>query len=148
MTTEELNAIIAKAEAGNPEAQNDLGLCFVTGWGVGKDFSKAVEWFTKAAEQGSAKAQANLGVCFEKGWGVEKSLTKAIEWYLKAAEQGFAQAKIKLPQAYYDLAHSLGIDDINGEGRKYLNIAAERGNEKAKKRDRGLISERCGKWRP
>ena len=63
---------------------------------MAKDYSKAVEWFTKSAEQGSSSAQCNLACCYEFGNGVEQDYTKAAEWYKKSAEQGFDAAKEKL----------------------------------------------------
>ncbi|MCD8237521.1 MAG: sel1 repeat family protein, partial [Prevotellaceae bacterium] len=58
-------------------------------------YSKAAEWYAKAAEQGNAKAQNALGVCYEKGQGVVQDFIKAAEWYAKAAEQGDADAQNK-----------------------------------------------------
>lgn len=39
------------AEQGDAEAQNSLGAYIKQGYGVEKDYKKAVYWFTKAAEQ-------------------------------------------------------------------------------------------------
>ena len=65
-----------------------------------KDYTQAVEWYTKAANQGYASAQSNLGVCYEKGQGVTQSYEKAVEWYTKAAEQGSATAQYNLGLCY------------------------------------------------
>ena len=51
----------ALAEAGDAEAQNNLGLMYFNGRGVAQDEAEAVAWYRRAAEQGFANAQYNLG---------------------------------------------------------------------------------------
>ena len=41
-----------KADKGDLGAQYNLGMMYEYGHGVNKDFSKAFEWYKKAAEQG------------------------------------------------------------------------------------------------
>ena len=48
------------AEQGDVRAQNNLGVRYENGQGVGKDINEAVKWYRKAAEQGDAKAKENL----------------------------------------------------------------------------------------
>ncbi|MDE5548533.1 MAG: sel1 repeat family protein, partial [Clostridia bacterium] len=92
MMQEEINELIAKAEAGDAEAQNKLGGCYAKGEGVAQDYAKSLYWCTKAAEQGLAKAQTNLGSCYYFGRGVVQDYTKAVYWYKKAAEQNLRVA--------------------------------------------------------
>ena len=66
------------------------------GEGVGEDFTKAFQWYRKAAEQGHAEAQYSLGFMFEFGEGVAKDLNQARYWYKLAADNGNADAKAKL----------------------------------------------------
>src|ERR1017187_7820115 len=54
----------AEAGQGNAKAQCDLGICYMSGLGVGKDYVEAVKWFRKAADQNHAKAQALLGASY------------------------------------------------------------------------------------
>ena len=44
------------AEQGNAVAQNNIGLNYVRGKGVVKDYSEAKKWFQLAAEQGEPNA--------------------------------------------------------------------------------------------
>src|SRR6266542_3997236 len=76
------------AEAGDLDAQYNLGDCYRLGTGTAVDPQKAVEWYTKAAEGGHLEAQYNLGVCYERGRGTAVDPRKAVEWYTKAAEGG------------------------------------------------------------
>ena len=52
------------AEQNCPEAQCELGKCYETGDGVGKNEAKAVELYRKATEQGYAEAQYKMGECY------------------------------------------------------------------------------------
>ena len=48
---------LAKAEAGDAEAQYLVGLMYLNGMGIGEDKVKAEEWIRKAADQGHQAAQ-------------------------------------------------------------------------------------------
>ncbi len=48
---------LKKAEAGDVVAQTDVGAMYGTGIGVAKNFTKAVQWWRKAADKGHAGAQ-------------------------------------------------------------------------------------------
>src|ERR1044071_1679725 len=100
-----IGEVKAKAEAGDPESQAELGLRFSRGTGVAKDQVEAVNWYRKAAEQNLAAAQYNLGVSYAHGEGVAKDPAEAAKWYRKAAEQNFADAQYNLGSCY-----------ANGEG--------------------------------
>src|SRR5689334_6799617 len=50
------------AEAGDANAQYNIGMLYARGQGVPQDYRQAAEWYRKAAEQGVAAAQYNLGV--------------------------------------------------------------------------------------
>lgn len=75
------------AEQGNPNAQNDLGIAFMTGNGVIKDAAKAVWYFSKAVEQQHTAACANLGICYADGIGIEKDMQMAIHLFAIAFRQ-------------------------------------------------------------
>ncbi len=90
-----------EAEAGNAQAQFNLGVMYGIGKGVPKDAAKKVEWYQKAAAQGHADAQYRLGVAYRDGNGVPKDTAKAVEWYQKAAAQGNAYAQFNLGAMYF-----------------------------------------------
>ena len=56
----EFDDLLAEATQGNAAAQYNLGWCYQYGIGVGKDYEKAVSWYTKAAKQGDVDAQDGL----------------------------------------------------------------------------------------
>ena len=119
-----------KAEQGLAEAQSNLGLMYVKGQGVTRDYAEAVKWYRKAAEQGLAEAQYNLGQMYYKGQGVTRDYAEAVKWFRKAAEQGLAAAQ-----------YNLGVMYRKGEGvtRDYEKAyiwfarAAAQGHEDASK---------------
>jgi len=48
------------AEAGNPKAQNQIGLMYRKGEGTAQSPARAFMWFSLAARKGDASAKANL----------------------------------------------------------------------------------------
>lgn len=81
---------LAKKDAakGDAEAQYKLGLHWVDGRAVAKNFKEAFKWFKKSADKGNANGQFELGYLYETGKGVEKNPKEALYWFKKSAEQG------------------------------------------------------------
>ena len=82
-----------KAEAGDANAQFNLGLMYENGRGVPKDDAEALKWWRKAADQGFAEAQYNLGLLYYNGEGVPKDLVQAHVWWNIAGAKGHEDAK-------------------------------------------------------
>ena len=95
-------ALMAKAKAGNPDAEFLVGTKYELGNQVKKDPAQAAEWYRKAAEKGDVRAQHSLGVLYEYGNGVPTDAGIAVQWYRKAAEKGFAPAQFSLGLCYAD----------------------------------------------
>lgn len=87
-TTKALMVWLPSANAGDMEAQYYVGEIYQRGLDVAPKYSRAAEWFRKAAEQGYAKAQMNLAYLYEKGLGVKKDPQQALLWYRKASGLG------------------------------------------------------------
>ena len=62
-----LRAWLPLAEAGDPEAQANVGYMYEEGLGVTQQFDIAVSWYEKAAALGSMQANHNLGMIFADG---------------------------------------------------------------------------------
>jgi TPR repeat protein len=71
----------AGAEAGQAEAQFDLGVLYAQGLGVQRDLNQAASWYRKSADQGNAEAQFALGQMYARGWGVPRDTADAIRWF-------------------------------------------------------------------
>ena len=72
----------------NASAQYALGIIYYNGKGVRQDYTKTIEWFTKAANQEYADAQYALGAIYYNGQGVRQNTETAIEWFGKACDHG------------------------------------------------------------
>lgn len=77
--------LLARAQGGDPYAQNEFGLLLATGAAGPKAPAEAVRWWTLAADKGLPDAQFNLGLAYDQGQGVAQNATQAAEWYEKAA---------------------------------------------------------------
>jgi TPR repeat protein len=122
-------ALLARAKAGDADAQFSMGLLYDNGQGATQDHAEAAAWYRKAAEQGLASAQYNLGVAYDYGQGVTQDHPLAAAWYRKAAEQGLATAQSNLGDMYY-LGQGVGQDDA--EAIAWYRKAADNGSTKAK----------------
>ena len=94
-----LEALRARADQGNADAQYGLGEVYYRGKDVPQDYAEAMKWYRKAAERGDAKAQFSLGWMYSYGEGVLKDDAEALLWWRKAAAQGNEGARNILPQA-------------------------------------------------
>ena len=93
----QFEAVKARADKGDGEAQLELSSRYATGDGVTKDGAKAMKWLRKAAEQGVARAQCLLGLSYASGDGVKKpDKVEAVRWLRRAADQGLAEAQFDL----------------------------------------------------
>ncbi len=87
----------ARAEAGEPWAQLNLGAAYDHGiGGYPRDPARAVAWYRRAAEAGVAQAQFNLAHCLATGHGAAPDEVEARDWMAAAARQGLADAQFLL----------------------------------------------------
>ena len=68
------------AEAGQAEAQFDLGVLYAQGLGVLRDLGAAESWYRKSAAQGNAEAEFALGQMYAHGWGIPRDTADAVRW--------------------------------------------------------------------
>jgi hypothetical protein len=88
------------AEAGNADAQFNLGQAYKLGRGVPASAATAQGWYQKAARQGHQQAQVNVGLLLYNGGRRQE----ALPWIRKAVELGD-------PRAQY----ILGTELFNGD---------------------------------
>ena len=69
------------AEAGDAEAQNNVGEIYERGLGTEPNYEAAVIWYQKSAAQNNHRAQFNLGTLYEQGLGVPADKLKALNLY-------------------------------------------------------------------
>lgn len=91
-----------RAEAGDAEAQFELGWKYYEGTGAQKDDDQAALWLRRAADRGHLAAQVRLGNLYEWGHGVPEDPQLAAAWYQKAADGGLPQAHFALGKLHLD----------------------------------------------
>ena len=90
-------------KAGDPKAIYFLGNKYEYGrYGLGKDVTRAVELYERAAELGVKEAHHNLGNLYYSGTEVEKDMAKTIRHYETAAMCGHVDARFNLGHLEYD----------------------------------------------
>ena len=121
-------ALQAKANAGDPAAEVSVGESYAKAAGAASDtetaaeaWSKAAEWYAKAAAQSYVPAEIQLADCYSYGHGVARDKGKAAEWYRKAAEQGDPGAEGTLAMLY---TVGQGVPQDNAEAYFWFDLAA------------------------
>lgn len=79
-----LKVWMPSAEAGDAEAQANVGEIFERGLGGSPNYEAAALWYEKAAEQGNQRALFNLGTLYEQGLGVDQDKLIAMNYYRRA----------------------------------------------------------------
>lgn len=127
-----------KAQAGDPFAQNLMGLAHKYGSFVRQDHALSAQWFRKAAEQGFADAQFNLGRIYGPADGLYRrsraapeDYAEAARWLGKAAMQRYAPAQLKLGELYAVGGHGLDRDLVHAHF--WTSVAAANGNQTARR---------------
>lgn len=108
------------ADAGNPDAQVNIGVLHANGEGVPQSYSEAITWYRKAADQGDVFALNNLGLMYMRGQGVAASDRMAVQLYRQAADKNFAPAQFNLATMY---GQGRGVEKDRAEAYKWLILA-------------------------
>ena len=102
------DVLIAAAEAGDPAAQNMVGVILLRGYLGDKDEVSARIWLEKAALQGHAKACANLADCWNFRSTERAARIEAIRWLIVAKNLQETTATATLQ----DVRASLAPDEL------------------------------------
>lgn len=119
------------ARAGDPVAENLMGVFYQTGTAVAADMPEAIAWYEKAARHGNLKATANLGKLYAGGWQDGTDFAKAAQWFAKAAAMGDVDAAFNLAVLH---ERGLGVKKDLAEAYRWYGIAAKRGDDNANER--------------
>lgn len=97
----DMAAIRAAAEKGDPEAEFALSRTYLMGPRVPGDELKGLKLLQHSAQQGLAKAQGMLATLYFYGNGkIKKNESEAIKWALRASAQGDLMSDITLANIY------------------------------------------------
>ncbi len=122
--------LLAAANGNLAEAQNEMGLLYLSGKFAGTDTIAGVAWLTRAAKAGYAQAQNNLATLYERGAGTEQSLETAGQLYALAANQGHGPATLALARLIHD---GVGTKPDPVKAWALATLAEERGDKDAAK---------------
>ena len=130
---------LLKAASGNlVEAQNELGLFYISGKLAVADPAAGVAWLTQAAKNGYAQSQNNLATLYERGAGVTQSIENAGQLYAAAANQGHGPATLALARL---ISEGIGIKANPVKAWALATLAEERGEKDAPKMIRDLVAK-------
>ncbi|MGJ8672147.1 tetratricopeptide repeat protein [Rubritalea sp.] len=119
--------VLTTAEAGDAEAQFEVGLCYQRGKGVEKDGDVAIEWYKKSAEQGYKEAYLQLGRIHARDRPARTNQLYAFECFQKALGVN--------PRSYFRLAYCYQYyEEVPRDSDKALELflkAAELGDPAA-----------------
>ncbi len=124
--------LLRRAQAGDAEAQRNLGSMYQSGNGVEKDNDQAVQWYRKAAEQGDIISIDMLWSIYWTGNGVAKDGAQAVYWSTKGAQMGDEISADCLGMIYENGGN--GVFMNKAEAAKWYLLAAERGSLAAESR--------------
>lgn len=119
------------AEAGDAEAQYDLGTLYCDGLAVKRNYRQAAEWFSRAAEQGHLGAQFTLGFLAYHGAGrgeedgaLARDPIAAARWLKPAARRDNPMAQYLLASLY---RKGEGVPKDDDKALSWALAAAEQG---------------------
>lgn len=92
--------LLQRARNGNPNAQHELGLRYLTGVGFEKDTLQSLYWVNRAAQQNHTTANYNMGVFYLNGWKIDWNPFKAFEHFMFAAQSGMPLAQYAVGVIY------------------------------------------------
>ena len=85
-----------EAKQKSDQAMTNLGLMYLKGEGVKKDYTMAKEWFEEASAYDNDSANYNLALMYQTKIGVEEDMGKAIEYFRKAVRKSHQGASFRL----------------------------------------------------
>jgi len=116
----------AAADAGQAEAQFDLGVLYAQGKGVQRDLTMAERWYRKAAEQGNAEAEFALGQMYSRGWGVPRDEADALRWFQMASSPDADG-----PSTDWSVIDGYGVQQDQKQAAYWYELAAQKGHAEA-----------------
>ena len=109
MKRKQWNQVKARAEAGDSEAQWEVGSWFEDGLAdpnglviAHPDARAAARWFRRSAIGGNPSGQNHLGVCLCAGRGVRRDDAEALRWFKRALRQSYLVAPNNIASVYSD----------------------------------------------
>lgn len=126
LSQDQLQIITEKANQGNPDAQEALGMVYQSGkYGIPQDYFAAKEWYEKAIQQNKVDSMNNLANMYKNGDGIPQDYTKAIELYKKADSLGNNNAAYNIALMYDS---GKGVTKNMAKAKEWYEVAIKKGN--------------------
>ena len=127
----EVQALLAKAEAGDADAQHKLSRMYDEGsGGVEVNPTQALRWLRRAAEAGHMSAQYDLGAIYYSGLShLQQDYAQAVRWYTRAAEAGNTNAQRHLSTLHF---RGDGVPKDERLATMWMKRAADAGSPEAR----------------
>ena len=122
--TASLDALQEQATAGDPAAERELGLKYLTGDSVEVSEEEAARWLLRASYRGEATAEYWLGTLYARGHGVPADIFQANHWYSASAKLGNRNAMHRLAVANFA---GLGMENNAEQAARWFTQAAQLG---------------------
>lgn len=90
------------SEDGNNAATTLLGIAYLAGDYVEKNYEKALNLLMASAKHNDPMSHYNIGLMYYLGAGVNQDYLQAFKWIKSSAELGWPEAAAKLGVFYYD----------------------------------------------
>jgi TPR repeat protein len=113
------------ARRGNTDAEVNLGILYLYGWGTPQNLGTCLYWLKSAADHGNSRASANLGLLYWNGWGVRTDYAEALRYFRKAADLGDSGAMVDLG---YMIDYGVGTSQDHAAAAEWYRRGAERGD--------------------
>jgi uncharacterized protein len=97
-TVESLRWISRAANSGEPIAQFEMGLSYLSG--TERDTQRAFAWYLRAATAGMPAAINAVGSMYFGGVGVRRDEQEAVRWFQRGAQLGYSPAEANLGYVY------------------------------------------------
>lgn len=121
----------ARAEAGDAEAQWNLGMMLLNGEGTTRNEREAWRWVRASGDAGYENGMISTAVMLALGQGTTKDEAQARDWYRRAAET-HGSAHALRGHAGMLLTGQGGPQEVE-RGLAYLELAVEGGDENARR---------------
>jgi len=121
--------LVTEANRGDPFAQHELGLRYLTGQGFPPDTVKAIYWIRKAVDQNLPAARYNYGILLHNGIGVPWNPFEAFTNFKNASSAGLPDAQFAYGLLMTD---NLTVNRNYGEAYNLFRRAAKGGFKPAK----------------
>lgn len=120
------------AEAGYPDAMNDLAICYLNADHVDRDVAKALQLFGQAKDAGYLPAYNNLGCVYyakKSEYGMKPDRKRAARYWYEGAEKGDPNSMFNYAEC--QIKGKYGVAKNKAEGYGLMRKAAEAGSENA-----------------